>query len=413
MIASRAQEPRPRASIPRTVWALGLVSLFMDVSSEIVHALLPLFLTTTLGVSVALVGMIEGVAESTASIVKVFSGYVSDRSGRRKPLILLGYGLGALSKLLFPIASGAMLVFGARFVDRVGKGLRGAPRDALVADVTSEAIRGRAYGVRQALDTVGAFLGPLLAIALMALFANDMRAVFWVATIPAGLSVLCVVLGVEDRAVDSRSAKARVPVRVSDIARFDRAFWSVVVIGVVFTLARFSEAFLILRASAEGLPIALAPLVLVVMNVVYALGAYPAGVLSDSRRPEDLLLWGVAALIAADLSLAFAPGIAGAFLGIALWGAHMALTQGLLAKLVAENAPEALCGSAFGLFNLATGLALLIASVIAGVVWDRFGPAATFLGGAGFAAVLGSCCWLGADWLHAAVSDCAAATPWP
>ena len=395
MIASPAQEQRSLPRIPRTVWALGLVSLFMDVSSEIIHALLPLFLTTTLGVSVAVVGLIDGVAESTASIVKVFSGYVSDRLGRRKPLILLGYGLGALSKPLFPIASEALLVFGARFADRVGKGLRGAPRDALVADVTPEAIRGRAYGARQALDTTGAFLGPLLAIALMALFANDMRAVFWVAAIPAGLSVLCVVIGVEDRPRDPRARTTRAPVRLRDITRLGRPFWSVVAIGVVFTLARFSEAFLILKASAEGLPLALAPLVLVVMNAVYALGAYPAGALSDSLRPANLLLWGLAALIAADLSLAFAPGIAGAFLGIALWGAHMALTQGLLAKLVAEAAPQALRGSAFGLFNLATGLALLAASVIAGLVWDRLGPAATFLGGAGFAA---SACLLLLGW---------------
>jgi MFS family permease len=376
---------------------LGLVSLFMDVSSEIIHALLPLFLTTTLGASVAMVGLIDGAAESTASIVKVFSGYLSDRIGRRKPLILLGYALAAFSKPLFPMASGAMLVFGARFADRIGKGLRGAPRDALVADVTPAAIRGRAFGLRQALDTTGAVLGPLLAVALMGLFANDMRAVFWVAVIPAGLSVSCVVFGVEDRAPESGVPKALASVHFRDMARFGRSFWGVVVIGVVFTLTRFSEAFLILKASAEGLPLALAPLVLVAMNVVYSVGAYPAGALSDSLRAGTLLFWGLAALIAADLSLAFAPGITGAFLGIALWGLHLALTQGLLAKLVADSAPETLRGSAFGLFNLATGLALLVASVIAGLVWDRFGPAATFLTGAGFAGGACVCSWPGAN----------------
>lgn len=355
----------------------------MDISSEMIHALLPLFLTTTLGVSVALVGLIDGVAESTAAISKVFSGYLSDRIGRRKPLILLGYGLGALSKPLFAIASTPALVLGARFADRIGKGLRGAPRDALVADVTPPEIRGRAYRLRQALDTAGAFAGPLFAIALMAVFADNMRAVFWVAVIPATLAVICALVGVEDRAAPSDQARA--PIRMRDLARLPRAFWSVVALGVVFTLARFSEAFLILKANEEGLPLMWAPLVLVVMNVVYSIGAYPAGALSDRLKPETLFLWGLAALIGADLALAFGVGLTGAFIGVGLWGAHMALTQGLLAKLVADRTPPDLRGSAFGFFNLATGLALLIASIVAGLLWDRVGPEATFIAGAAFA----------------------------
>lgn len=382
-------DPAIRPSIPRTVWILGFVSLFMDVSSEIIHALLPLFLTSTLGASAAMVGLIDGIAESTASISKVFSGYVSDRIGRRKPLILLGYGLGALSKPLFALAGSATLVLGARFADRIGKGLRGAPRDALVADVTPEAIRGRAYGLRQALDTVGAFVGPLAAIALMFLFSNDMRAVFWVAVVPGLIAVLLVVLGVEDHAHGQAAGHARSPIRLRDLAQLGRAFWTVVLIGVVFTLARFSEAFLVLKATAEGLPLALAPLVLVVMNIVYGLGAYPAGVVSDSFGSRGLLMTGIGALIGADLALALIPSLFGAFLGIALWGAHMALTQGLLAKLVAENAPSHLRGSAFGLFNLATGIALLGASLIAGQLWDAYGAPVTFLAGAGFAVVTG------------------------
>ena len=376
-----------RPSIPRTVWILGFVSLFMDVSSEIIHALLPLFLTTTLGASVAMVGLIDGIAESTASISKVFSGYASDRIGRRKPLILLGYGLGALSKPLFALAGSATLVLGARFADRIGKGLRGAPRDALVADVTPEAIRGRAYGLRQALDTVGAFVGPLIAIALMVLFANDMRAVFWVAVIPGMIAILLVVFGLEDHAQDHADGAARKPLKLRDIAQLDRAFWGVVLIGVVFTLARFSEAFLVLKATAEGLPLALAPLVLVVMNSVYGLGAYPAGVFSDSLGSRGLLMVGICALVGADLALALLSSLFGAFLGIALWGAHMALTQGLLAKLVADRAPSNLRGSAFGLFNLATGVAMLGASLIAGQLWDSYGAPVTFLVGAGFAMV--------------------------
>lgn len=380
-----AYSPSGSRRIPRTVWALGLVSLFMDLSSETIHALLPLFLTTTLGVSVAMVGLIDGIAEATGSISKVFSGYISDRMGRRKPLILLGYGLGAITKPLFALAGSAPVVLGARFADRIGKGLRGAPRDALVADVTPEAIRGRAFGLRQSLDTVGAFAGPLLAIALMAAFANDMRLVFWVAVIPAVLAVLCVIFGVEDQRDTGQTKPSRPPISLRDIKQFESPFWAVVALGVTFTLARFSEAFLVLKASAEGLPLTFAPAVLVVMNVVYALGAYPAGIVSDRIPARILLGWGLVCLIAADLVLALVPGLAAAFAGIALWGLHMALTQGLMAKLVADRAPAAMRGSAFGLFNLATGITLLAASVLAGLLWDQFGMSSTFVAGGVFA----------------------------
>jgi MFS family permease len=371
--------------MPRTVWALGFVSLFMDLSSETIHALLPLFLTVTLGASVTAVGVIDGIAEATASISKVFSGWLSDRIGRRKPLILLGYGLGALSKPLFPLAGSAAVVLAARFADRIGKGLRGAPRDALVADVTPHEIRGRAFGLRQAMDTVGAFAGPLAATLLMIALANDIRAVFWIALVPAILCVACVLLGVEDAPKPQQSGKPP-PIRSHEVKVLGRDFWGVVAIGVIFTLARFSEAFLILRASGEGLRLALAPLVLVAMNAVYALGAYPAGALADRMPARTLLLWGLLVLVAADTCLA-AGGLHFVFAGILLWGAHMALTQGLLAKMVADNAPDHARGSAFGLFNLASGIALLFASLLAGLLWDRAGPQATFLAGGGFAAL--------------------------
>ncbi|MEG3143535.1 MFS transporter [Sphingomonas sp. RT2P30] len=374
-----------RAAIPRTVWALGFVSMFMDISSEIIHALLPLFLTATLGVSVAMVGLIDGVAEATASITKVFSGYLSDRMGKRKPLILIGYGIGALSKPLFALAGTASVIMGARFADRTGKGLRGAPRDALVADVTPPEIRGRAFGLRQSIDTLGAFLGPLIAIAAMAAFANDMRAVFWIAVIPAGIAVLLVLVGVDDAKSPAAASDPRIPVRIADLRLLPRAFWSLVAIGAVFTLARFSEAFLILKANAEGLPLALTPLVLVVMNAVYMLAAYPLGGLSDRVSARTMLIWGLIVLVAADMALAMLPGIAGAFVGIALWGLHMATTQGLFAKLIADRSPVELRGSAYGIFNVISGLSLLAASVVAGIVWDAAGAAATFLLGAGCA----------------------------
>ena len=372
-----------RPKIPKTVWVLGLVSMFMDISSEIIHALLPIFMTVTLGLSVAIVGLVDGIAEATASITKVFSGYISDRMGRRKPLILLGYGLGAVSKPLFAVAAGALPILGARFADRIGKGIRGAPRDAMVADVSSPDIRGRAFGLRQSLDTVGAFAGPLIAIGLMFALASNMRLVFWIAVIPALVAVALVIIGVEDQR--STAGEARPPIRLADLRELGREFWAVAFIGVLFRLARISEAFLILRANVEGLPLALTPLVLVAMNIIYSAGAYPAGILSDRLPPRRLLLFGIAALIGSHILLGFAGGLVGVFAGIVLWGAHMALTQGILARMIADSAPAALVGSAFGLFSLLTGLALLIANVVGGLLWDMLGPQATFLAAACFA----------------------------
>ncbi len=381
--ASNRQAPR----IPRTVWVLGFVSLFMDISSEMIHALLPIFLVTTLGASVALVGVIEGIAEATASISKVFSGWLSDRLGKRKLLLLVGYGLGAIMKPVFPLALTPFEVLGARFADRIGKGIRGAPRDAMVADVTPAEIRGAAYGLRQALDTVGAFVGPLLAIALMIALAGDIRAVFWWAALPAALAVLLIVVAVEEPKPHAAAGTGKVPIVWADIAKFGRAFWSVVAVGVVFTMARFSEAFLVLRAQDAGLTVALVPLVMVVMNVVYAAAATPAGCWSDRIDRRIVLAFGLVALIAADLVLALAGTVTGVLIGAALWGLHMGLSQGLLAALVADTAPPSLRGTAFGVFNLASGVAMLAASALAGALWSLYGPAQTFLAGALFAAL--------------------------
>lgn len=389
MEASPMQPPTSRPALPRSVIALGFVSLAMDLSSEMIHALLPLFMVGTLGLSVAAVGLIDGIAESTASITKVFSGWLSDRFGRRKPLILVGYGLAALSKPLFPLAAGALPVLAARFADRIGKGIRGAPRDALIADVTPARIRGRAFGLRQSMDTIGAFAGPLIAIGLMLALANDIRAVFWIAVIPAVAAVLIVLFAVEEPPA-AADAQAKAPLRFSDLKRLDRAYWAIIGVGLLFTLARFSEAFLILKASGEGLPLWLAPAVLVAMNLVYSAAAYPAGIASDRIGTRGLLLASLVVLAAADLLLALVPGLAAAFAGIALWGLHMGLSQGLLSRLVADRAPAPLRGSAFGLFNLATGLAMLAASVTAGLLWDFVGSAATFLAGAGFAMAAGA-----------------------
>jgi MFS family permease len=374
-------------NVPRTVWALGFVSMFMDISSEMIHSLLPVFLVAGLGASPALVGLIEGLAEATASITKVFSGWLSDRLGRRKALAVIGYGLGALSKPIFPLAITPYEVLGARFADRIGKGMRGAPRDALVADVTPRDLRGAAFGLRQSLDTVGAFVGPLAAIGLMALLDDNMRAVFGYAVIPAAIAVLLLVLGVEEPRDGRAKPEARSPIRWSEVQRIGRPFWLAVAVGVLFTMARFSEAFLVLRGRDAGIPLTFIPLVLIAMNVVYAVASAPLGSLSDRIGRKAVMAGGLIALLAADLVLAAMSNIAGVIVGVALWGLHLGCTQGLLAAMVADTAPARLRGSAFGLFNLASGVTLLAASALAGGLWSVAGGRATFLTGAAFALV--------------------------
>ena len=378
-------KPADRPSIPAGVWVLGFVSLLMDISSEMIHSLLPLFMVTSLGASAVAVGLVEGLGESTALIVKVFSGTLSDYVGRRKWLAGVGYTLGALSKPLFAVAPTMGVVLGARLLDRVGKGIRGAPRDAMVADITPASIRGAAFGLRQSLDTVGAFLGPLMAVGLMLLWTNDFRRVFWYAAIPAFLAVALLVFGLrEPRHPGTRRAN---PIQRETLRRLGPNYWWVVAIGAMFTLARFSEAFLVLRAQGTGLAIALVPLVMVAMNAVYAASAYPFGRLSDRMNHEALLAAGLVVLIMADLVLAWSGSLGVLLAGVALWGLHMGITQGLLAAMVADTAPADLRGTAFGMFNLVSGGAMLAASVLAGLLWEGMGPASTFYAGAVFSAV--------------------------
>lgn len=371
------------SQIPRGIWMLGFVSLFMDTSSEIIHSLLPMFLVTSLGASATMVGLIEGVAEAAAPIVKVFSGTLSDYLGNRKWLAVIGYGMGALSKPLFALAPTAGIVLTARVADRIGKGVRGAPRDALVADITPPHLRGAAYGLRQSLDTVGAFLGPLLSVVLMLLWADNFRLVFWVAVIPGLIAVAILIFGIKEP-VRHTAAKRVNPLKLENLKHLSRNYWWVVAIGAVFTLARFSEAFLVLRAMQGGVPVALVPLVMVAMNVVYSVSAYPFGKLADSVSHTKLLAIGLLVLVASDVVLAQGSHWTVVLVGVVLWGLHMGLTQGLLATMVAHTAPPDLKGTAFGFFNLMSGLAMLVASVIAGELWDRYGASATFHAGAGF-----------------------------
>lgn len=372
------------SKLPKGVVALGLVSLFMDLSSEMIHSLLPVFLVTVLGASALSVGLIEGVAEATASIAKVFSGVLSDWIGRRKPLVLLGYGLAALTKPLFPLANGIGAVLMARFLDRIGKGIRGAPRDALIADITQPENRGAAYGLRQSMDTVGAFSGPLLAIVLMTATHGNFRLVFWVAVVPAFVCVLLIVFGVEEPDSMRRAAQTGFPVSRANMRRLPPQFWWVVAFTAVLTLARFSEAFLLLRAESLGLSVSWVPMILIVMNLVYAASAYPFGKLSDNGSRRRLLACGILFLIVSDLLLALAGNVWVAGAGAAMWGLHMGATQGLLSALVSDAAPPDLRGTAFGVFNLVSGVFLLAASVIAGALWSVGGPALTFYAGAAF-----------------------------
>ena len=370
--------------IPPGIWALGFVSMLMDLSSEMIHALLPVYLVTVLGASALTVGVIEGIAEASASITKVFSGALSDWLRKRKLLVALGYGLGAVSKPIFPLSASIGWIVAARFADRVGKGIRGAPRDALVADIAPAHLRGASIGLRQSMDTIGAFVGPLVAVALMWWTLNDYTFVFWVAVIPAFLAVALVLFAVREPERAAGLRTVRFPLRPSEMKRLGPAYWWIVAVAVAFTLARFSEAFLILRANAIGLPVSLVPLVLVVMNVVYALSAYPAGALSDRIGRTTVLAFGFGILVIADLVLALSNGLAGVTAGVILWGLHMGLTQGLLSTLVADTSPAELRGTAYGVFNLLSGLALLVASIVAGALWDLSGSQATFLAGAGF-----------------------------
>lgn len=370
--------------IPRGVWVVGGVSMLMDISSESIHSLLPLFMVTTLGTSVLVIGLIEGLAEATALFIKVFSGAISDYLGKRKGLALLGYGLGALSKPFFALASSSGMVLGARLMDRAGKGIRGAPRDALVADITPPELRGAAYGLRQSMDTTGAFLGPLLAVGLMLLLHNDFRAVFWIALIPGFLSVALLYFGLKEPKTPVEHKRTN-PIKRENLTRLGKSCWWVIGLGAVFTLARFSEAFLVLRAQQSGVPLALIPLVMVVMNVIYSFSAYPFGKLSDGMSHTRLLQWGLVVLIAADVVLALSTHWTGIIVGVALWGLwgmHMGMTQGLLAAMVAKTAPADLRGTAFGLFSLVSGVGLLMASVGAGAIWELWGAEYTFYAGA-------------------------------
>ena len=374
-----------RPPLPRNVWILGFVSLLMDLSSEIYHSLLPAFVTMTLGLPATALGAIDGIAESTANFAKLASGRLSDRSLKRKPWIVAGYGLAALSKPLFPLATNAVTLMAARFADRIGKGIRGSPRDAMVADETPPEIRGRAFGLRQALDTVGALIAPLVAVGLMALFADRIRLVYWIAILPAACSFLLAWLAL--REPKQLNAPIKTSPFFSGFRELTKPTKRLLAVGFLFTLARFSEAFLILKGLEIGLSETLSPLTLALFNLAYVILAYPAGSLSDRMSPKTILLAGMAALVAGNLVLAKTDTLPWLVAGVTLWGAHMALTQGIFSRMIADSAPDHLRATSFGAFWFVSGIGGLLASLGAGLLWDREGSSATFLTSAGVAAM--------------------------
>lgn len=375
----------PKTGIPKGVWVLGFVSMLADISSEMVHSLLPMFMATVLGTGALTIGVIEGMAEATALIVKLFSGTLSDYLGRRKGLAVFGYALGAITKPLFAIAPTANVILGARLTDRIGKGIRGAPRDAMVADMAPPHLRGAAFGLRQSLDTIGAFIGPLLAVGLMLLWHDNFQAVFWVAVIPGAIAVILLAAGLREPESENGQKRGN-PISRENLRRLGASYWWVVAIGAVFTLARFSEAFLVLRAGQCGIPVAYVPLVMVTMNLVYSATAYPFGKLADRVGQRMLLALGLIVLIAADIVLGSSTHWSMVFVGVSLWGLHMGMTQGLLAAMVAATATVELRGSAYGFFSLISGIGMLLASIMAGYFWDAYGPETTFYAGAVFSA---------------------------
>jgi MFS family permease len=370
--------------IPRSIWILGFTSLLNDTSSEMIHAVLPLFLVSSLGANVALVGLIEGIAEATASILKVFSGAISDYWQRRKNLAVFGYGLSTAVKPLFMVANSPFIVLLARLGDRIGKGIRVAPRDALVADSTDISNRGAAYGLRQSLDTIGAFLGPSIAFGLMGT-AHSFRFIFGVALIPGVLAVACLALGVREPARPDHALKRPKPLNWKTLQSLGGSYWGLAFAALLFNLGNSSEAFLLLKAKQVAIADYQIPLVLVVMNLSYALSAYPVGALSDRVNRKTLLTWGWVLNAGVYVGLAIAQSPWQVWMLVGGYGLYLGMTQGVLLAMVADRVPEQLRGTAFGFLNLLVGVALLPASLLAGWLWESVSSEAAFLLGCGFA----------------------------
>jgi MFS family permease len=365
---------------------LGLVSLLMGASSYMIISILPVFLVTVLGATVTSVGWIEGIAEATNSVAKIFSGTLSDRLGRRKSLVVLGYALAAFVKPVFAVAGDVATILFARFADRLGKGLRDAPRDALIADELPVRTRGAGYGLRIALFTIGCVCGPLLASLILFASGDDFRLVFWIAVIPALLSVAVLVFGV----AEVRQDNGDLTFALRDLRRMPALLWGTIAVATMLALARFSQAFLLLKAKQVGVDAAMVPLFMTLMGLVYGIAAFPCGALADRIDRRVQIRVGIGVLFGCYLVLATATDPWQAALGAALWGLQMGIIEGLMAAAISDAAPANLRGTAFGLYYFCTGLASLAASVAAGILWAQGGPALTFTIGAAVAVLAGA-----------------------
>jgi MFS family permease len=374
---SASDPPRPKRLSPN-VAALGFVSLLTAISSAMIYGLLPVFLVKVLGVNVASVGLIEGMAESANSLIKIVSGTASDRIGRRMPLVIFGYTLSAVVKTLFPLAGAASTVLAARVLDRLGKGIRDAPRDAFLTDMTAPGLRGTSFGLRLALAIAGFVFGPFFAVGLMRLSGDDFRLVFWIALIPAFLSIIVLILAVKEMPFNHQPGGRGLRFQRGDLNALPVAFWWAIVIASLLSLARFSPAFLVLKAHATGVDAAYVPMILGLMYFVYSVTAYPFGVLADRFDRRLQLGIGTLILVGADAVLAHAQTIWGAAFGAALWGLQMGVTQPVIGAIVADAAPERLRGAAFGIYDLTIGLAAFAASSGAGILWSISGPGTAF-----------------------------------
>lgn len=372
-LASDSEPAAPASKLGRNVYALAAVSFFTDVSSEMIYPLLPVFLTTVLGVSAGFIGAIEGAAESTAALLKLASGWWSDRVRRRKPFVVVGYTLASVVRPLVAIAQSAGQVLLIRVSDRVGKGLRNSPRDALIADSVDPKIRGRAFGFRSAADNAGALLGPLIAFGLLRIFGLSLRTVFWLSAIPGALAIIVAIVGV--REVDRRSVAAS---KTELGTGMGRRFWAFLAVIFLFTLGNSTDAFLLLRAKELGVPVALAPILWALLSGVKSVSNTPGGALSDriGRRPTLIAGWLVYALI--YFLFARASHAWHAWALFAAYGVYFGLTEGAELALIADVAPHTRRGAAYGWYYLAIGIGALPASIGFGILWDRFGSATAF-----------------------------------
>jgi MFS family permease len=359
----------------RNVFVAGLVSFFMDVSSEMIYPLVPLFLSNVLGVNKSVIGLIEGTAESTASLLKTFSGWLSDRLDNRKWLMVAGYGISTLSRPIVALATSWHHVMGSRFMDRFGKGVRTAPRDAIIAESSKSAFLGRAFSFHRSLDTMGAVVGPALAFLFLGIFSNNYRAIFWISVIPGAIAVFLIISFITEQKKKTISHSERPKLTLK---HFDWRFKFFVLIATLFAIGNSSDVFLILRAQQIGIPTVMIPVIYLLFNLIYSLSAIPAGIAADRFGRKRIILLGFVLFAVLYYGFAAARDTTAIWLLFGFYGLFMGLTEGIQKAFLATIIPSDFKATAFGVYNTAVGLAMFPASIIGGWLWDNISPSATF-----------------------------------